>query len=113
MIKAAADFSAFLALDIRVGKIVAAVPAQTKKPTYRMTVDFGSDVGTRISCGAYTNYAPDELVGKQVVAVLNFGAKMMGPEVSEALILGVKNPDGVGTLLLTVDKHAAIGSEVF
>ena|SRR5579872_4099365 len=113
MAKTVADFSAFLALDIRVGTIVAAVPAQTKKPTYRMTVDFGGDIGTRVSCGAYTNYAQEELIGKQVVAVLNFGIKKMGPEVSEALILGVKSPDGVGTLLLTVDKHAVTGSEVF
>ena len=113
MTKAVADFGAFLALDIRVGKIVAAIPGQTKKPTYRMTVDFGSDIGTRISCGAYTNYAQDELVGKQVVAVLNFGVKKMGPEVSEVLVLGVTNPEGTGTLLLTVDKHAVIGSEVF
>ena len=113
MTKPVADFSAFLALDIRAGVILAAVPAQTKKPTLRMTIDFGPEIGTKVSCGAYTNYAVAELIGKSVVAVINFGPKKMGPEVSEALVLGVQNPNGAGTILLTVDQSAPAGSEIF
>lgn len=108
-----ADFANFLALDLRVGTIVAAVPAQTRKPAYRMTIDFGAEIGTRISCGAYTNYAADDIVGKRVIAVVNLGTKKMGPEISEVLVLGVKNPVGDGTLFLTADEPAANGSKVF
>ena len=111
--KTTADFGAFLALDIRIGTIVSAEPSQTKKPTWRMTIDFGPEIGRRVSCGAYTNYDPAELVGKQVVAVLNFGPKKMGPETSDALVLGVQNPRGDGTVLLTLDQPAPDGSEIF
>jgi len=108
-----AEFDQFLALDLRIGTIVAAARAQTKKPTYRMTIDFGKEIGTRVSCGAYTNYAAEEIVGKQVVAVINFAPKKMGPETSEALVLGVQNPSGDGTLFLSVDRPAPNGGKVF
>ena len=111
--KTNADFAAFLALDIRVGTVVSAEPAQTKKPTWRMTIDFGPEIGRRVSCGAYTNYPAEQMVGKQVVAVINFGPKKMGPETSEALVLGVQNAHGPGTVLLTVDQPAPNGSEIF
>jgi tRNA-binding protein len=112
MAKDRADFPAFAALDIRVGTITAAAPGQTKKPTLRMTIDFGPEVGSRVSCGAYTNYDPAALVGRQVVAVVNFAPRKMGPEVSEVLVLGVASPSG-GTIPLTVDQPASNGSEVF
>lgn len=108
-----ADFANFLALDLRVGTIVAAVRSQTKKPTYRMTIDFGAEIGTRLSCGAYTNYAAEDIVGKRVIAVINLGTKKMGPEISEVLVLGVPNPVGDGTLFLTADEPAVDGSKVF
>jgi len=112
-LKTNADFGAFLALDIRIGTIVLVEPSLAKKPTWRMTIDFGPEVGRRVSCGAYTNYPADEMVGKQVVAIINFGPKKMGPEISEALVLGVQNPEGEGTVLLTVDQPAPDGSEIF
>jgi tRNA-binding protein len=112
-VKTTADFAAFLALDIRVGTIVSVQPGQTKKPTWRMTIEFGPEAGTRVSCGAYTNYDAAALVGKQVVAVINFAPKKMGPETSEALILGVQSPEGPGTVLLTIDQPAPNGSEIF
>lgn len=108
-----ADFSNFANLDVRVGTIVKAEPAQTSKPTYRMTIDFGSEVGTKVSCGAYTNYPIETLVGKRVVAVVNFAPKKMGPEMSEALVLGVHDPNGLGTIFLTTDTDAPNGSKVF
>lgn len=112
MSKDTADFSAFAALDIRVGTITAAAPANTRKPTLRMTIDFGPQIGTKVSCGAYTNYEPGALVGRQIVAVVNFAPRKMGPELSEVLVLGVASPSG-GTIPLTVDQPAPDGAEVF
>lgn len=86
------DFSNFANLDIRVGTIVKAESAQTNKPTYRMTIDFGSEIGVKVSCGAYTNYPVDSLVGKRVIGIVNFAPRKMGPELSEVLVLGVHDP---------------------
>ncbi len=108
-----ADFSNFANLDIRVGTITKAEPAKTNKPTYRMTIDFGPEIGTKISCGAYTNYSTDYLVGKRVVGVVNFAPRKMGPEVSGVLVLGVHDPNSTGTLFLTVDGEATNGSKIF
>jgi tRNA-binding protein len=93
-IKSIADFSHFDALDIRVGRIVKVEDAATKKPTYRMTIDFGPEIGTRISCGVYRNYPKEALLGQQVLCVVNFAPRKMGPEVSEVLMLGVPNAAG-------------------
>jgi tRNA-binding protein len=54
-----AEFAAFEALDIRLGRIIKVEEAQTRKPTWRLTIDFGPEVGTKISCGAFRNYTPD------------------------------------------------------
>ncbi len=107
-----ADYSSFAALDVRVGSILAVEDAATKKPTYRLTIDFGADVGVKRSCGAYRGYPKEFLVGRQVVAVVNFGTKKMGPEVSEVLVLGVPGPDGE-TVFLTPERTVALGVEVF
>jgi tRNA-binding protein len=93
-IKPTADFSHFDALDIRVGRVVKVEDAATKKPTYKMTIDFGPEIGTKVSCGAYRSYAKEALLGQQVLAVVNFAARKMGPEVSEVLVLGVPNAAG-------------------
>lgn len=106
------SFGNFEALDIRIGKIIKVEDAQTKKPTYRITVDFGGEVGTKVSCGAYRNYTKEELIGKQIVGVLNFGAKQMGPEKSEFLVLGVKNEKGE-TVYLTPQSEVPLSNEVF
>lgn len=106
------SFEHFEALDIRVGKIVNVEDAQTKKPTYRLTIDFGPEIGTKVSCGAYRNYPKEELVGKQIVAILNFGVKQMGPEKSEVLVLGVKNAAGE-TIYLTPQSEVPLASDIF
>jgi tRNA-binding protein len=111
-VKPTADFAAFDALDIRVGVIVNVEDALTKKPTYRLTVDFGPEVGTRVSCGAYRNYPKEELVGRQVIGIVNFGVKKMGPEVSEVLILGVPNEQHE-TIYLTPQSEVPLGVAVF
>lgn len=110
--KTITDYKNFEALDIRVGKVVNVEDAQTKKPTYRITVDFGSEVGTKVSCGAYRSYTKEELVGKQVIGVVNFAPKKMGLETSEVLILGVPNEKGE-TIYLTPENEVSPGVSVF
>ncbi len=110
--KSQTDYSAFEALDIRVGKIIKVEDSLSKKPTYRLTVDFGSEIGTKVSCGAYRNYSRDELMEKQVIGVVNFPSKKMGPEISEVLILGVSNEKGE-TIYLTPQSVVALGQKIF
>jgi tRNA-binding protein len=110
--KSQASFENFDALDIRAGRIVKIEDAQTKKPTYRLTVDFGPELGTKVSCGAYRNYAKDALLGKTVICVVNFGPKKMGPEVSEVLVLGIANERGE-TIYLTTESPVPLGGSVF
>ena len=111
-IKPTADFRNFEALDIRAGRIVRVDDAQTRKPTYRLTIDFGPEVGTKVSCGAYRNYPKEALLGKTVVCVVNFGIKKMGPEISEVLVLGVANAAGE-TVYLTTEQSVPLGGAVY
>lgn len=111
-IKPIADFGAFAGLDIRIGRIINVEDAQTQKPTYRLTIDFGSEIGTKRSCGAYRNYSKEFLIGKQIVAVVNFAVKKMGPELSEVLVLGVPNAAGE-TIFLAPQQDVELGVHVF
>ena len=110
--KPIAHFSHFEALDIRVGRVVGVEDAATRQPTYRITVDFGPEIGTKVSCGAYRRYTREELLGKLVIAVVNFGPKNMGPETSEVLMLGVPNATHE-TIYLTTESEVPLGVEVF
>ncbi len=105
----------FAKLDIRVGRIIAAeLETSTHKPTYRMTVDFGK-YGTRISYGRFTRHPLDEVIGRQVLGVLNFEPREMGPVVSEVLILGVQYPkaeSGEATFVAPA-VGAKLGSKLF
>lgn len=111
-LKPRTEYSHFEALDIRVGRIVDVQDAATKKPTYRMTINFGSPIGTRVSCGAYRNYPKEELLGKEVVCVVNLGEKKMGPEVSQVLVLGVPGQNGE-TIRLMPQADVDLGVQVF
>lgn len=110
--KPVADYAHFEALDIRVGRVLKVEDARSRKPTYRLTIDFGEEIGVKVSCGAYRNYAPEALVGRQVVAVVNFPEKRMGPEVSQVLVLGVTNTAGE-TIYLTPESEVPFGQSVF
>lgn len=110
--KPQANYSAFESLDIRVGKVINVEDSQTKKPTYRITIDFGAEVGTKVSCGAYRNYKKEDLIGKQIIGVINFEAKNMGPEVSQVLMLGVANEKGE-TIYLTPQADVNPGGNIF
>jgi tRNA-binding protein len=111
-IKPTAEFRNFAALDIRAGRIVRVDDAQTRKPTYRLTIDFAPEIGTKVSCGAYRNYSKDALLGKNVICVINFGVKQMGPEISEVLVLGIANVAGE-TVYLTTEQAVPLGGVVF
>jgi tRNA-binding protein len=95
-------WSDFEKVDIRTGTVIAAEPfLQARKPAYKLTIDFGG-LGTRRTSAQLTQlYQPDELVGKQVVAVVNFPPKQIATFMSECLILGAVGDDGSVTLLQT------------
>ncbi|MFL5779812.1 MAG: tRNA-binding protein [Thermoleophilaceae bacterium] len=94
------DFADFERVDVRVGTItdVEDFP-RARTPAYRLTVDFGGEVGERRTSAQVTTYAKDELVGMQVVAVVNFEPKNIAGFMSEVLVLGVPGPDGEVVLL--------------
>jgi tRNA-binding protein len=94
-------FEDFLKVDVRVGTVVAAEPfPEARKPAYKLTIDFGPDVGLRKSSARIAaNYAADALVGRQVVAVVNFPPRQIGPTMSEVLVLGVPDESGEVVLL--------------
>ena len=90
------SFDDFLAVDIRVGTVVAAEPyPEARKPALKLTVDFGPEVGRkRTSAQIVHHYAPDTLIGRQVAAVVNFPPKQIGKFVSEVLVLGFQDAEG-------------------
>ena len=101
-------------LDIRVGTIVAAEPfPQARKPAYRLQIDFGAEIGVRRSSAQITtHYQAEALVGRQVMAVVNFPPRQIGPFISEVLTLGV--PDDAGAVvLLRPDLAVANGARMF
>ena len=104
-------FDDFLKVDIRVGTIlsVEAFP-EARKPAYKLSIDFGK-LGVKKSSAQITEHYPDkeQLVGKQVLAVVNFPVKQIGPFKSEVLTLGV--PDSQGKVILVTPGHAAPNGE--
>jgi tRNA-binding protein len=102
MTQAPISWADFEKVEIRTGTIIhAEVFTEARKPAYKITIDFGS-FGTRRTSAQVTNlYTPETLLGKQVVAVVNFPPKQIGPFMSECLLLGAVTPDGTVTLLQT------------
>ncbi|MBO6604983.1 MULTISPECIES: tRNA-binding protein [Paracoccaceae] len=98
------SFDEFLKVDIRVGTVTRAEPfPEARKPAIRLWVDFGPDLGERKSSAQITaHYTPEALVGRQVMAVVNFPPRQIGPMRSEVLVLGVSDPEG-GIVLLAPD----------
>lgn len=106
-------FDDFLKVDIRVGEIVRAEPfPEARKPAIKLWINFGEDLGEKKSSAQITaHYAPEDLLGKQVMAVVNFPPRQIGPVMSEVLVLGLSDAEG-GIVLLTPDKAVPIGGRM-
>lgn len=108
------DFDQFLAVDIRIGTITAAEEfPEARKPSYKLRINFGSVIGEKKSCAQIVdNYHLDELVGRQVAAVVNFPPRQIGPAMSEVLTLGFADSDGE-VVLFAPDVIVPNGSRLF
>lgn len=107
-------FDDFLKVEMRVGRIVAAeVFAQARKPAYLLQVDFGRALGLRKSSAQITAlYRPEELVGRLVVAVVNFPKKQIRPIRSECLVMGFADANG-DVALCVPDREVPLGARLF
>ena len=107
-----ATFDDFIKLDIRVGTIVSAeVFTKAKKPAYKLSIDFGKELGVKKSSAQITErYEAVELVGKQVLAVVNFPPRQIADFMSEVLVLGTYSDGGV--VLITPDKPVQNGDKL-
>ena len=107
-------YSDFEAVDIRVGTVIDAQPfPEARKPAIKLTIDFGAEIGVKKSSAQLTvHYKPDQLIGRQVCAVVNFPARQIGPFVSEVLTLGMPDPDGA-VVLVRPDLKVPNGGKLF
>ena len=107
------SFDELLKVDIRVGRVLRAEPfPEARKPALKLWIDFGPEIGTRKSSAQVTeHYAPEELVGRQVLAVVNFPPRQIGPFRSEVLTLGVADAGGA-VVLVAPDLEAPLGSRL-
>ena len=107
-------FDDFLKVDIRVGVVVSAEPfPEARKPAIKLRIDFGPEIGEKKSSAQITKYyEPEKLVGKRVLAVVNFPPRQIGMFMSEVLTLGV--PDEAGeVVLIAPDLETPVGGRLF
>ncbi|MFJ6023174.1 tRNA-binding protein [Brevundimonas sp. NPDC092305] len=107
-------FDDFMKVDIRVGQVVKAEPfPEARKPAYKLTIDFGPEIGVKKSSAQITvHYTLEELVGRKVAAVVNFPPRQIGPVRSEVLTLGFPDENGE-VVLVGVDRDLPIGGRLF
>jgi tRNA-binding protein len=106
------DIDHFSAVDMRVGRIVAVEEfPQARVPAWKLTIDFGPELGLKRSSAQITHYGRDELQDTLIVAVVNFPPRQIGPFSSEVLVLGALD-DVHGVVLLRPDRDAAVGSRI-
>jgi tRNA-binding protein len=108
------QYADFEKVDMRVGRIVAADPfPEARKPAYKLTIDFGAALGLKRSSAQLTDrYKPADLIGKLVIAVVNFPPRQIGPFMSDVLTLGVPDNEGA-VILLAPDSEVPLGGKVF
>ncbi|MEM7074714.1 MAG: tRNA-binding protein [Pseudomonadota bacterium] len=106
-------FDDFLTVDIRVGRITRVEPfPEARKPAFRLWIDFGPEIGEKKSSAQITvHYTPDTLVGRQIMAVVNFPPRQIGPVRSEVLVLGVSDDAG-DIVLLGPDRDVPVGGRM-
>jgi tRNA-binding protein len=106
------DFDQFLAVDMRVGRIVKVEDfPEARKPAWKLTIDFGPEIGTKRSSAQITNYTREQLEGRRVVAVVNFPPRQIGPVRSEVLVLGAGDEQG-RVILLRPDTDVPLGARI-
>ena len=108
-----ATFDQFREIDMRVGRVseVEDFP-EARKPAWKLSIDFGAEIGVRRSSAQVKNYSRDELEGRLVVAVVNFPPRQIGPVKSEVLVLGAPDEEG-NVILLRPDRNVPLGGRVF
>lgn len=107
-------FDDFMKVDIRVGQVLAVDPfPEARKPAWKLTIDFGPDVGVKKSSAQITvHYSREQLLGRKIAAVVNFPPRQIGPFMSEVLTLGF--PDAAGEVVLVgVDREVPLGGRLF
>jgi tRNA-binding protein len=106
------DFDHFQAVDMRVGRVIAAEEfPEARVPAWKLTIDFGAEIGVKRSSAQITHYPREALQDSLVVAVVNFPPRQIGPFSSEVLVLGALD-DELGVVLLRPDKDAVPGSRI-
>lgn len=108
------EYTDFEAVDIRVGTILSAERfPEARKPAFKLTIDFGDEIGVKKSSAQLTvHYKPDQLIGRQVCAVVNFSPRQIGPFISEVLTLGMPDEDGA-VVLVRPDLRVPNGGKLF
>ena len=108
------SFDDFLKVDIRVGKIIEAKAfPEARKPAYKLKIDFGKEIGVKLSSAQITvHYKLDELVGREVLCVVNFPPRQIGPFMSEVPTLGLPDENGA-VVLLEPSKEVPVGGRIF
>ena len=105
-------FDDFLRVEMRVGRVLTVEDfPEARKPAWKLTIDFGAELGTRRSSAQVTNYAREEIEGRLVVAVVNFPPRQIGPVRSEVLVLGASDAED-RVILLAPDADVPLGARV-
>ena len=106
------DFDQFLAVDMRVGRVTAVEDfPEARKPAWKLTIDFGPEIGTKRCSAQVTNYSREQLEERLIVAVVNFPPRQIGPFMSEVLCLGASDEEG-RIILLRPDTDVPVGARV-